>query len=130
METPTVILQDFEEITINNYKTTSFRYKYKRNNCTELIDKFNFTNDVVYKAGKTNVNADVLSRNPVESIKEDKNETNISESENKDNSKNSLNVTKESNIEDNCKKKSKSTRPTKFTSLTKSTNPTKSSDPL
>ena len=74
--------------------------------------------DVVYKAGKTNVNAGALSQNPVESIKEDKNKTNIFESENKDDSKNSLNVIKEKNIEENCKKKSKSTRPTKFTKST------------
>ena len=39
IETPTAILEDFEEITINNYKTKTFRNKYASNNPEELIDK-------------------------------------------------------------------------------------------
>ena len=35
----------FEKITINNYKTTTFRNKYESNNPEELIDKFIFTNE-------------------------------------------------------------------------------------
>ena len=45
IETPTVILEDFEEITINNCKITTFRNKYESNNPEELIDKFIFTNE-------------------------------------------------------------------------------------
>ena len=43
--------------------------------------------DVVYKAEKTNVNADALSRNPVENIKENKNKTITTESKNNNDSK-------------------------------------------
>ena len=39
--------------------------------------------DVVYKAGKTNINADALSQNPIENDTEDNNRTNISESKSK-----------------------------------------------
>ena len=53
-----------------------------------------------------NVNIDALSQNLVKSIKKDKNKTNISESENKDDSKNSLNIIKEYNTEENFNKKS------------------------
>ena len=45
IETLTVILEDFEEITINNYKTTTFRNKYESNNPEKLIDKFIFTHE-------------------------------------------------------------------------------------
>ena len=45
IETPTVIIEDFEQIAINNYKTTIFRNKYESNNPEELIDKFIFTSE-------------------------------------------------------------------------------------
>ena len=44
IEAPNVILEDFEEITINNHKTTTFRNKYESNNPEELTDKFIFAN--------------------------------------------------------------------------------------
>ena len=40
-----MILEDFEEITINYYKTTTFRNNYESNNPEDLIDKFIFTNE-------------------------------------------------------------------------------------
>ena len=38
------LLEDFEEFTIDNYKTTIFRNKYESNNPEQWIDKFIFTN--------------------------------------------------------------------------------------
>ena len=78
--------------------------------------------DVVYKAGKTNVNADELSRNPVKNIKENENKTNTSESKNNDDSKYFSNFIKENDTEGNFAMKTKSTKSIK---CTKSTNPTK-----
>ena len=73
-------------------RVTRWRFKFAK-----------YDSDVVYKAGKTKVNADKLSRNAVESIKEDKNKKYIPKSENKEDSKHPLNVIKKKNIEENFK---------------------------
>ena len=78
---------------------------------------------MVYKAGKTNVNADALSRNPVENIKENKNKTITTESKNNNVSKYFI---KENDKEENYETKTKSTKsknPTKSTNSKKHTNP-------
>ena len=78
---------------------------------------------MTYKAGKTNVNADALSRNPVDNIKENENKTITAESKNNNDSKYFI---KENDKEENYETKTrstKSTNPTKSTNFKKHTNP-------
>ena len=75
--------------------------------------------DVVHKAGKPNVNADALSRNPVENIKENENKTNTSESKHNDDFKYFLDFIKENDTEENCVMKTKSKKSTKYKNATK-----------
>ena len=65
------------------YRVTRWRLK---------LAEYDF--DVVYKAVKTNLNADALSRNPVENINENEIKTTTSEFKNNNDSKDFLNFIK------------------------------------